>query len=703
MRLVVTPLLPAAASFSSNQGGTLGRQPHKKRVRLTHESAYREVEFDCDGLFSNRELTKRERGEFEDEHDEAGDAGIDASSANSQQNVYQFTYKDLLLTADEEAEGDTEEVAPSATTSPPQSLVYMCYGQSSTGKTFTLFGPREPLPPAALYPHHHREAGDVSWWVNRLRRSCTGVVPQHLYEAFLSGDDEEVIISCVEDSVAGVTDLVSLALQEETNLAQQQQCEGDETEARRRAVLTLMEDAFHAACGVEGMPGRELDELQSLQAALQRSRCPQDQSSPFADGNELTAADRKKRRKLEEEVQSRCLAFYKPAQYRSTGTAGLWSRLKKLRCANGLLGWILLEYVLYYYRQSRPSLGNLSGSSRSHLLIRIITLSPRHRHHCRELLFVDLAGSERSQSASWWHPPTPKPSHPRAQSVHVARRASPLLRRDPSYPAAARRAATPQHQQGGVRVGRATTPGGATSSSTAAVHRETHHINTTLLSLRRVIRSWSGLSSFTGGSHLPFKESTLTGLLQPFFARHSSVSKAGGHHRSMKAVLVICCSSLANDVNESIVSLQLGVDAMAVEPIPASLLPTSSSLMTAPTIPILQPPASSSSPGLGPSPSSPLPSRHDGGDEHTATTAGGRDQAEAAVDHMKEVEYYKTLVRALHAQCQAVTRQYQESVDDLAQVTALLEEKEARNQFLEAQVRRLLSVVSGGGADTPVS
>lgn len=411
-------------------------------------------------------------------------------------------------------------------------LVYICYGSTGTGKTFTLFGPslsvlsdglgseskrhyidvNDGVATASRLLQHYdlfqavrqREtvekarrtftqnfnqgsntsveerflaciAIDKGWqlchaeeWLRDMCDESSGIAPRLLLDLFRVDSDNPcpssssskpdhsyspgtharrcVWFSCVEHGAEGVTDLVSLALQEETKRASaspvlasstfrsshkshksHSRMSEEEKEKEVRAkignrLLLLMEEAF-LRFGAWGAPrgsivgrrsGGQVEGLHTmamlhrLQERL-RSGEQQDQmmdtaSTPFFE---------KVYEEEREELLLRCLAHYKPEQYKTTMATGqLWNRVKGLLFTSAETCWCVLQYILLVYRQCRPTTANPTGSSRSHVLVRLVTVEvAEEKGICkvlsdvfqegsrREVLLVDLAGSEHAHGA----------------------------------------------------------------------------------------------------------------------------------------------------------------------------------------------------------------------------------------------------------------------------------------------------------------
>ncbi|CAD2220521.1 hypothetical protein AGDE_13843 [Angomonas deanei] len=92
---------------------------------------------------------------------------------------------------------------------------------------------------------------------------------------------------------------------------------------------------------------------------------------------------------------------------------------------------------------------------------------------------------------------------------------------------------------------------------------ELKNINTSLLSLKKVIHELHKLSTKKSGrnaplGHVPFKDSTLTTLLEPYMLPDSN----GQSH----ILMLLCCSTKQRDFFETVSTLRLGQEAADIQP-----------------------------------------------------------------------------------------------------------------------------------------
>eukprot|EP00796_Vickermania_ingenoplastis_P000627 gene628-347_t len=749
---------------------SLSSSPAMRHVDLVDAAMWRAAAFECHDIF----------------YDGAGtDPAVIAR--NTQEDVYQVTCAPYL-----------QQHPAGCGRAPP--LVFMCYGTTGTGKTYTIFGgeatpeeeeeeeggifSRRPMP---LAPHRHWRSGTISCWTAVAAGGMAQRFLLHLFDppAGGAGRPRCVVLTCAEHGLDGIVDLVSLALQEETKRAvgpsRHAAALAEEAELRvvGQRVLRLMEQAFlrHDAW-VHG--GHSVGMLQRLQETL-------------ADG-EGSAGDQAKQEQL-----LQCLGYYQPAYYKPTMASPLlWQRIKGLAFTSAASCWCVLQYITVAYRLSRATPANPSGSSRTHLLVRLQELcvpdksarsstgTPASLEPGRDALFVDLAGSERRHAPATTQPglrssSVQPPQRGRSsqfagpktleeveegemettRSLNTSAGGTPHRRARTAY-----RQREERRQPGAAAIstgGRALSgtrrvspqslhrpPHGSSSSSSSspAGIRETQHINTSLLVLRRVVQTWARLCRqqqrhqilLDAGEaaaplrpfFVPFKESPLTAVLEPFF-----LSTTGGG-RSSHVALVICCAATTKDFAETVISLQLGTQASAISlptPAPAAAVtatpptrgPQRSGSRTerqspatpprAPLVPLHQTPplppaaaaAAAAAVALSPkarSPTpSPIPSHPPGPAGPTVVTmspvasqdppsppTAARSSSEGADDGLPPppssdpaaaARHYQQLAQVLFQHCRRITQQYRESVDDLAQTTALLAAKAAENEALK--------------------
>lgn len=620
----------------------------------------------------------------------------------------------------------------------------------------------------------------TEWWEAGMRGGGSGVIPRFLTDlagAPGAGDGSPhttvcVAVTGVEHGTDGLVDIFSRALQEETNRVWRQSVDGGGVEGveGRREVLLLMQDAFRRhQVWVKGEPEGAMTDLTAYQqrwcAGLQRQQQEKAfypaASPPFAWNSDRTRTTRTLSAEQEEEEERlRCLAFYQPSHYKSTAaTPHIWQRLKGLLFTSPATCWCVLQKVLELYRHTRPTPSNPSGSSRAHLLLRIqqvcitredeqgsgrnrssasppLRPSDPRRHYriecTREALFVDLAGAERLHGEEDWAAlrfsqqrstreseeeacEFPLSHHSRASSAVTRRHRTP----PPLPPGATHlrqrsrraRSVMPSTRRGGGGVGEE-------ALEAAASPRETQHINTSLLALRRVFRVWAAHSRLEeaatatdnegGGKRfpfIPFKENSLTSILEPFLSlpsRHHTQQQRG------RVVLVVCCSSAARHFPETVVSLRCGADAATLKSLKTS---------AAPPPPLWEPHRAAASLSRSAS-RSPSPAATGGGsavlggrgsprqDAHRCRSGSGAsgsssgDEAMVPDDILAAANSPESAVRVisvLYQQCLSLTQRYRDSVEDVRRATALLVEKEAEVEELKQRLQEVEGQGDGGG------
>ncbi|KAH9586284.1 Kinesin motor domain [Trypanosoma melophagium] len=375
--------------------------------------------------------------------------------------------------------------------------MFLAYGQTATGKTYTMFGPGVDDNVSELQQRNqiapNKRIG-LSMREEISKEEEEGMVPRFLRAIFDESCIEEygksvafVDLSCLEVYNECTTDLVALQLQQ-----QQQQQRKMSTNKKRNGKPSAVYDDV---------------EVDSVRQAWKRY-----------------------------ENSGLCSSGMMKISYKLTEKSQVLRSAMRLRCTSALECWQLLCGVLALRHRSQTERN--VRSSRSHLLLRLVLhsmdVSTESVDQLGEAMFVDLAGSETYREYAWIG--TVMSPFLLTSTVDVPLVASTFTatRRDGDGLTAA--------QRNSLRI------------------KEMRHINSSLLALRKVVRALRTTSLTT---RVPFRDSTLTTILEPFLVPGESATVAW----------IVCCSSRQRDFHETVESLRLGAEASAI-PAHVQLIPT---------------------------------------------------------------------------------------------------------------------------------
>ncbi|EKF30947.1 kinesin, putative [Trypanosoma cruzi marinkellei] len=396
---------------------------------------------------------------------------------------------------------------------------FIAYGQTATGKTYTMFGPNVDGVDNAPLPQQ-QEIGITTTPIQP--NACEqeeGIVPRLLRAIFEAPGAAEqqtaavrvVDLSCMEVHNECVTDLAALLLQ------QQRSKRTDKSTKRNGKSGAICEDtdgdvAWRAWRRYE-QQGRRAEEH------------PNAWDSTFV------------LKMWDVPVNTETVPI--KVMYKATEKKNVMRSVLRLRCESAAECCALLRGLLAL--RFRGQTERNVCSSRSHLVLRLVFYGAAEAAaSIGEALFVDLAGSEsyriNAQTAG------------DVSLEHNSSTRHPLpLQVWPTDTSLAASDFTSNIRDGS----------GLTVAQRSALHtNEMRHINVSLLALRKVVRALhtaSSLSSLSSVRHIPFRDSTLTTILEPFLI-------SGG-----KSVVtwVVCCSCKQCDFHETVESLRLGAEASA--------------------------------------------------------------------------------------------------------------------------------------------
>ncbi|ESL07803.1 kinesin [Trypanosoma rangeli SC58] len=409
---------------------------------------------------------------------------------------------------------------------------FLAYGQTATGKTYTMFGPNADGGDSATRRQKKKlgiitrgEAATLSQEEDEEEEGEEeedeeGIVPRLLraiFDAPVADVEQQrcvvgaVDLSCLEVYNECVTDLVALLLQQYS---------------RKAATFKKRDRTCGAVC--DDVVGEA-----AWQAWLRYEQrgCPEEGrgtmwSSAFATTAPLGPAAME--------------AVPQKVTYRATEKEKVMRSVLQLRCESAAECDALLREVLALRNRSQTK-RNLR-SSRSHLVLRLgLRGAAEGAGPIGESVFVDLAGSETYRDQAWaagdvtteCDAAVALPSLLQASLTEAPLAASTFTsnRCDSSGLTAA--------QRGGLRT------------------CEMRHINVSLLALRKVVRALQAATSSSSFlscvRRVPFRDSMLTTILEPFLTPGTAPA----------VTWVVCCSCRQCDFHETVESLRLGAEAAA--------------------------------------------------------------------------------------------------------------------------------------------
>ncbi|RNF03501.1 putative kinesin [Trypanosoma rangeli] len=407
---------------------------------------------------------------------------------------------------------------------------FLAYGQTATGKTYTMFGPNAGGDDSA--PRRQKKElgiitrGEADTLGQEEEEEEEGIVPRLLRAIFVApGAAVEqqrpvvaaVDLSCLEVYNECVTDLVALLLQQHS---------------RKAATFKKKDRSCGAVC--DDVVGEAA--WQAWLRYEQRGRPEEGRGTLWSSAFETTAP-------LGPAAME---AVPQKVMYRATEKAKVMRSVLRLRCESAAECGALLREVLALRNRSQTE-RNLR-SSRSHLVLRLgLRGAAEGADPIGESVFVDLAGSETYRDQVW-------------AAGDVAT----------EYDAAMALPSPLQASLTDAPLAASTfTSNRCDSSGLTAVQRgvlrtcEMRHINVSLLALRKVVRalqaatasasSTSSSSFLSSVRRVPFRDSMLTTILEPFLTPGAASA----------VTWVVCCSCRQCDFHETVESLRLGAEAAA--------------------------------------------------------------------------------------------------------------------------------------------
>ncbi|PWV09850.1 putative kinesin [Trypanosoma cruzi] len=396
---------------------------------------------------------------------------------------------------------------------------FIAYGQTATGKTYTMFGPNVDGVDIAPLPQQQEIGAATTPIQPNASEQEEGIVPRLLRAIFEAPGAAEqqtaavrmVDLSCMEVHNECVTDLAALLL------LQQRSKKTDTSKKRNGKSGAICEDTD------DGVAWR----------AWQRY----EQQGRRAEGhaNRWDSASISKIRNVPVNTETVPIK----AIYKATEKTKVMRSVFRLRCESAAECCALLRDLLAL--RFRGKTERNVCSSRSHLVLRLVFYDAAEAAaSIGEALFVDLAGSESyrvyAQAAG------------DVSLEHVSSTRHPL----PLQLWLTDTSLVVSDFASNLRDG-----SGLTVAQRSLLHtNEMRHINVSLLALRKVVRTLHTASSLPTSSsvrHIPFRDSTLTTILEPFLV-------PGGNS---VVTWVVCCSCKQCDFHETVESLRLGAEASA--------------------------------------------------------------------------------------------------------------------------------------------
>ncbi|KAG5510533.1 hypothetical protein JKF63_06830 [Porcisia hertigi] len=572
------------------------------RVHLADPVTLSKASFSCDGAFLPAMGTTAQPA---------------AMAAQQQRHLYEATCGRLLEPSPPLLEQE-RRCSNSAAVPVAARRVYFAYGQTASGKTYSLFGETstrssvEELSPTA------------------------GVVPRYLYDVFSSRSSASEHHLCDSDKGAGgwrgtaadvFVDLSCFEIYNEVT-----------SDLVALSVALSMSDSAHSTGATHPPPSSSLGRQLPVWAAhsLYRSEQQSDEAEVGATENlwgmrtkvsTLDTADSTTKAEAAAALLAAppTLSRFLKTEYKSTEKQQVLRSLERARCTSFAEAQAVLQALLALRQECAT--GRNQSSSRGHLVLCVQVYAPAACDRSagewlmqHETAFVDLAGSESCK-------PTDSTVPDDRASTWVDHH---LMTRGSTTAGVARSSRASSHHsrisletsmQSGASSHRSSISSGSlrnnictTTTTTSAYHRsllrpsleadkkeaqvrrlrETRCINASLLALRKVFRAlYEATQSshaaatrerLTAASaalprrpprhHAPFKDSALTAILEPFLVPQTStvtqssplftsVSKGAAQ---VHVVLLVCCSSRSADFFETVASLRLGAEATAVNP-----------------------------------------------------------------------------------------------------------------------------------------
>ncbi|CBZ31984.1 kinesin, putative [Leishmania donovani] len=537
------------------------------RVYLADPTTFSKATFSCDGVFLPSTPT----------------AATPAAMAAQQQHLYDVTCKSLLVPAPRPLERQRRWCSSSPVPTAAR-RIYLAYGQTASGKTYSLFGETstssgvEGLSPAAgVVPRYLHDVFSRRNGAVQRRRLCgTG-----RGSGDGAADDVFVDLSCFEVYNEAATDLVALSVALSTI---DFTCSTGAAGLARGSVDRRLSSKTptDAAAGVTPSV-RSSDLRRQLPVWMAHELYRSEQQPDGADA--YTQEDLwGTRSESSASVETGCaatagaaaapfalsptLSRFLKTEYKATEKQQVLRSLERARCTTFAEAQAVLQALLAL-RQECATRRNQS-SSRGHLVLCVRVYAPAARDHPagewimqHETAFVDLAGSESGKLADAdvadVHASKVESHQPRrrgqaATGAASSSRASSLHSRV-SLDTSMQSGVSSQHS--GISSGTTTVssvyhrsllrPSPEEDKRAARVRRrrETRSINASLLALRKVFRALyeatrlshtavaQGSAAAAAATklprrpplhHAPFKDSALTAILEPFLVPQPSAA-----------------------------------------------------------------------------------------------------------------------------------------------------------------------------------
>ncbi|CAG9569632.1 putative kinesin [Leishmania major strain Friedlin] len=537
------------------------------RVYLADPATLSKATFSCDGVFLPSSPT----------------AATPAAMAAQQQHLYDVTCKSLLVPAPRPLERQRRWFSSYPVPTAAR-RIYLAYGQTASGKTYSLFGETstssgvEGLSPAAgVVPRYLHDVFSTRNDAEQRRRRCgTG-------RGSVDGavDDVFVDLSCFEVYNEAAMDLVALSVAQST--LDFPHSTGAADVARGSVVRRLSSKTpTDAAAGVtHSLRSSDLRRQLPVWMAHKLYRSEQHPDGADAHTQEDVWGTRSESSASVETgctatagaaaapfASSPTLSRFLKTEYKATEKQQVLRSLERARCTTFAEAQAVLQALLALRQECATSRNQ--SSSRGHLVLCVRVYAPAARDDLasewimqHETAFVDLAGSESGKLADAdvadvcaskvachqprrrGHAATGAASSSRASSLHS-------------------RVSLDTSMQSGVSLQHSGISSGTTTTVSSAYHRsllrpspeadkkavrvrrrrETRSINASLLALRKVFRalyeatrlSHTAVAQGSAASaatklprrpplhHAPFKDSALTAILEPFLVPQPSAA-----------------------------------------------------------------------------------------------------------------------------------------------------------------------------------
>ncbi|TPP41913.1 Kinesin motor domain family protein [Leishmania donovani] len=480
------------------------------RVYLADPTTFSKATFSCDGVFLPSTPT----------------AATPAAMAAQQQHLYDVTCKSLLVPAPRPLERQRRWCSSSPVPTAAR-RIYLAYGQTASGKTYSLFGETstssgvEGLSPAA------------------------GVVPRYLHDVYNEAATDLVALSVALSTIdftcsTGAAGLARgsvdrrLSSKTPTDAAAGVTPSVRSSDLRRQLPVWMAHELYRSEQQPDGADAYTQEDLwgtRSESSASVETGCAATAgaaAAPFA--------------------LSPTLSRFLKTEYKATEKQQVLRSLERARCTTFAEAQAVLQALLAL-RQECATRRNQS-SSRGHLVLCVRVYAPAARDHPagewimqHETAFVDLAGSESGKLAD-----------ADVADVHASKVEShqPRRRGQAATGAASSSRASSLHSR--VSLDTSMQSGEDKRAARVRRRRETRSINASLLALR--------------------KDSALTAILEPFLVPQPSAATPSSSTSpsepegaaAVQVVLLVCCSSRSVDFFETVASLRLGAEAAAVKP-----------------------------------------------------------------------------------------------------------------------------------------